>query len=243
MMNDQLTSLSGDELQFLSDFLQSDATGDDCLPLEAVDGLFCALVTGPQLVAAEDWLPVVWGEGEEPKFADEAERERVTSLLRRHFATVAVQLEQAVTQSATPYQPLVDEWEISKDEDVPLNGEWWAAGFLVGLEYCEQAWFGEPEREEMLEPLLMPVIELAGNEDLEPVSAKARQRRIDQLPALLLTLYRYWRTDADGQLQLAAELGAVLSNQPLRAAEAPGRNDPCSCGSGKKYKKCCGANG
>ncbi|RYF07763.1 MAG: hypothetical protein EOO31_05340, partial [Comamonadaceae bacterium] len=22
----------------------------------------------------------------------------------------------------------------------------------------------------------------------------------------------------------------------------PGRNDPCSCGSGKKYKKCCGAN-
>ena len=22
----------------------------------------------------------------------------------------------------------------------------------------------------------------------------------------------------------------------------PGRNDPCPCGSGKKYKKCCGAN-
>jgi uncharacterized protein YecA (UPF0149 family) len=22
----------------------------------------------------------------------------------------------------------------------------------------------------------------------------------------------------------------------------PGRNDPCTCGSGKKYKKCCGAN-
>jgi uncharacterized protein len=24
--------------------------------------------------------------------------------------------------------------------------------------------------------------------------------------------------------------------------ETPGRNDPCSCGSGKKYKKCCGTN-
>lgn len=24
--------------------------------------------------------------------------------------------------------------------------------------------------------------------------------------------------------------------------KAPGRNDPCPCGSGKKYKKCCGAN-
>ncbi|MDX9996312.1 MAG: SEC-C metal-binding domain-containing protein, partial [Rhodocyclaceae bacterium] len=24
---------------------------------------------------------------------------------------------------------------------------------------------------------------------------------------------------------------------------SPGRNDPCPCGSGKKYKKCCGATG
>ncbi|GHV87674.1 hypothetical protein AGMMS50267_00340 [Spirochaetia bacterium] len=30
--------------------------------------------------------------------------------------------------------------------------------------------------------------------------------------------------------------------QPVRRAEPKiGRNDPCSCGSGKKYKKCCGA--
>ena len=27
-----------------------------------------------------------------------------------------------------------------------------------------------------------------------------------------------------------------------RAENRPGRNDPCPCGSGKKYKKCCGAN-
>ncbi len=26
---------------------------------------------------------------------------------------------------------------------------------------------------------------------------------------------------------------------PAIAAKTPGRNDPCSCGSGKKYKKCC----
>ena len=30
--------------------------------------------------------------------------------------------------------------------------------------------------------------------------------------------------------------------QPLKAAgTGVGRNDPCTCGSGKKYKKCCGA--
>jgi uncharacterized protein len=28
---------------------------------------------------------------------------------------------------------------------------------------------------------------------------------------------------------------------PVRHPDKAGRNDPCPCGSGKKYKKCCGA--
>jgi SWIM/SEC-C metal-binding protein len=34
----------------------------------------------------------------------------------------------------------------------------------------------------------------------------------------------------------------VLINTPktILVDKIPGRNDPCSCGSGKKYKKCCG---
>jgi SEC-C motif-containing protein len=36
--------------------------------------------------------------------------------------------------------------------------------------------------------------------------------------------------------------GQIHGAQPLRRLEPKtGRNDPCSCGSGKKYKKCCGA--
>jgi SEC-C motif-containing protein len=35
-------------------------------------------------------------------------------------------------------------------------------------------------------------------------------------------------------------LDGKLVQQPVRSEEKPGRNDPCSCGSGKKYKKCCG---
>lgn len=31
-----------------------------------------------------------------------------------------------------------------------------------------------------------------------------------------------------------------LANTPKRAEKKPGRNDPCPCGSGKKYKHCCG---
>ncbi|OGC42492.1 preprotein translocase subunit SecA [candidate division WOR-3 bacterium RBG_13_43_14] len=36
--------------------------------------------------------------------------------------------------------------------------------------------------------------------------------------------------------------GAVSSAAPANAIKKVGRNDPCPCGSGKKYKKCCGKN-
>ena len=34
----------------------------------------------------------------------------------------------------------------------------------------------------------------------------------------------------------------TVKKQPVKKAKKPGRNDPCPCGSGKKYKKCCGMN-
>jgi tetratricopeptide (TPR) repeat protein len=40
--------------------------------------------------------------------------------------------------------------------------------------------------------------------------------------------------------QRRASPGQPSSPQPLRHAGKVGRNDPCPCGSGKKYKKCCG---
>ena len=34
----------------------------------------------------------------------------------------------------------------------------------------------------------------------------------------------------------------TVKKEPKKADKKPGRNDPCPCGSGKKYKKCCGMN-
>ena len=30
-----------------------------------------------------------------------------------------------------------------------------------------------------------------------------------------------------------------LRSDPVQAPKIPGRNEPCPCGSGKKFKKCC----
>ena len=36
--------------------------------------------------------------------------------------------------------------------------------------------------------------------------------------------------------------GEQTVKKPIKKGEKVGRNDPCPCGSGKKYKKCCGAS-
>ncbi len=40
----------------------------------------------------------------------------------------------------------------------------------------------------------------------------------------------------------AQNVGGPVRREPVRKGTQVGRNDPCPCGSGKKYKKCCGAN-
>jgi hypothetical protein len=35
--------------------------------------------------------------------------------------------------------------------------------------------------------------------------------------------------------------GDLNEVEPIHAAPKTGRNDPCPCGSGRKFKKCCGA--
>ncbi|MFA7173490.1 MAG: preprotein translocase subunit SecA [Kiritimatiellia bacterium] len=44
----------------------------------------------------------------------------------------------------------------------------------------------------------------------------------------------------DAMLHSMEEGGSQLRHTPITAKPAVGRNDPCPCGSGKKYKKCCG---
>jgi preprotein translocase subunit SecA len=43
---------------------------------------------------------------------------------------------------------------------------------------------------------------------------------------------------------IVSEASEALSKaKPVRTGPKVGRNDPCPCGSGKKYKHCCGRNG
>lgn len=65
-------------------------------------------------------------------------------------------------------------------------------------------------------------------EDLPPLTPAERIEIVLDLPWLLYDLNVH-------------RVEALTPRTPIRAEAVPGRNDPCSCGSGRKYKKCCGA--
>jgi len=49
---------------------------------------------------------------------------------------------------------------------------------------------------------------------------------------------------ADPEIEVSGSISAAavdIQPAPIRSGPKVGRNDPCICGSGKKYKNCCGA--
>ena len=58
----------------------------------------------------------------------------------------------------------------------------------------------------------------------------------DLVPNCVATILKQSRPE------LAGTVAANLPGMPHKAAPRSGRNDPCSCGSGRKYKQCSGRN-
>ena len=73
------------------------------------------------------------------------------------------------------------------------------------------------------------------------VTSEARKQEVEALVAEA-QLYAEIRVDSnEGAEESIAELTALLNKEStVKKDRTPSRNEPCSCGSGKKYKKCCG---
>ena len=66
----------------------------------------------------------------------------------------------------------------------------------------------------------------------------AKQMEADGVDMNSISAMRKWAKENQKKIR-EQEYGAI---KPIVKEKEPGRNDPCPCGSGKKYKKCCGAN-
>jgi uncharacterized protein len=132
-----------------------------------------------------------------------------------------------------------------------LLGAWELRGFVLGLydrgladpgyvepEYIEEQLLPGKERDRAEKDRLSETITdawdaVSGWAFFKPDEPTRRQKTDPRASPLQEPDGDSWSATGDGYPRAAP--------QPYVAPVKPGRNDPCPCGSGRKYKKCCGA--
>ncbi len=214
--------LTDDERQWLAGFLSCSQVPDGTMSLEMLDGFFTALVIGPDLVMPSDYLSWIWGDDdEEPNWDSPEQAEHVFGLLAKHWNAIA---ERRLADGE--HRPIIDTFGIA------MPGEEWADGFVAGMGMAEDAWDQMIDNRQTGE-IILPIMALCS--DLpeavqEKLTDETRAAIVDHLPEMVQMIAAYWRGQDQG----------LPRGEPIRSAKV-GRNEPCPCGSGKKFKKCCGA--
>ena len=225
--------LSEAEMDDLERFLDFDALSRDALNISSLHGFFTALASSPSLVPLSRWMPVVWG-GEEPIFDSEEEAGLVVELLVRFYNSISETLE----KNPKEFLPLL--YEEDYDGKPYMTARDWCEGFSHGVGLSAADW--EPLIEDKeARALLTPIVAFTSADAMADV-LQAPGRKVDRetlmdfLPLSAVAIYEYWREERS-----KLPRGVMAGPSPARAAPQAGRNGPCPCGSGKKYKKCCGA--
>ncbi len=218
----QAAPLSPQELDRLEALLASDALGGEAMPLDALQGLFFAIASAPDVILPSHWVPVALGEGMD--FETEEQAGEALALVMR-FYNQCVRAAKAEDFTLLLYQ------RDGGGDDL----ETWCAGYLDGVELSVPGWHeaGDPDE---VDELLFPFIVLAGElpDDEKRRFRDAEWRELvksceDTIGDAIVEVREYWN---------------VVRNPPAtvrRESPKTGRNDPCPCGSGKKFKQCCGA--
>lgn len=221
--------LTDADLDRLDEFLKS-YKGGKAMNIEEVDGFFSALIAGPTIVMPSEYMPELFGSKtpETRAFGTLREANEILGLLMRHWNTIARTLSKGEV-----YLPLLLE-----DENGVAQGNNWARGFIRGTRMRQDGWadlLADDDHGGCMIPMLM--LHHEHDEDLtmrpKPIGSKQRDKAIISMAAGLAEAYRYFRQ------KVPPDAGTRGLNPPYRTSKI-GRNDPCPCGSGKKYKPCCG---
>ena len=262
------TSLTSDQLELLEDILEDLRQRSDEVPQwEFCDGFLTALVCSRRAISAGEYLPMLLGDGEPvevadgqplpllPMFADAAQQAQFLQLWQLRWNQVELALDTPVERldDERTFEPEVldmrgaiaslsdEERAEMSGEDIPSFAQVWALGFMFAVENWPQDWEMPRDKEVAgwLDSALECIVALTEDDTGKPEvsmysddgAPTTSTARVDAFGAAIWAVYDL--------RQLWKSLGPRVES--LRKAPEPGRNDPCTCGSGKKYKKCCGA--
>jgi uncharacterized protein len=151
----------------------------------------------------------------------------VISLIMRRFNAIG-----AIFEEPPEFAPILYEREV--EGRVYRSAEDWCWGLLAGLRLAPEAWQPLLEDQDQRQ-LLLPIITLGSEEgwkllEADTDSEAAEEAALADLEPSVVTISRYWRSQWK-----AAVRQAPIRPRSLRVR----RNEPCPCGSGRKYKRCC----
>jgi uncharacterized protein len=203
--------------------------------LEELDGFFAALICSPEIAKASEYLSEIWGGkmADDEAFADRQELQDFLNLIFQHWNSIV-----RILQEKDVFAPL-----LFQDEEGTAHANDWARGFMRGVRLHHESWRELLDDEEHGGPLI-PIMILAHEHDPDPemrpykdnIDVELREKLILGIAGAVTAIYRYF---APQRRMTAAGLSAERTAYH-QAERKIGRNDPCPCGSGKKYKHCCG---
>ncbi len=227
---------------------------DAALDFEFVDGFLCALAAGPHVPPVDDWLPLLFDDTFDRVFADPDDRAQAMRALQQRLKVLADQLDAEALIAAPDrlrLEPLVAAPVAAgadgADAALPPPGARWADGFVHAVAAWPALWHvaaDDPDRASF-DALLATVDALRGRP--LPVAGAASGDAAGEPATVPAGVAPPTRDDAiDAACWAVQDLRVLFVDRapvtaPRRVDKTPGRNDPCPCGSGRKYKKCCGA--
>jgi uncharacterized protein len=229
--------LTDAELDRLEDLLDSPALAETAMRTDALHGFLTAVVSSPVPIPRERWLAEALGTAVEGGDAREA-----AALVERLYADIALVLLEGHGVDPLLY-PLGDapgEDAADDDAEPELDYATWCQGYLAGVDLADPPWSEFTEQEE-IDARLAPFIALAmQGDDTDDVPNPFEGLPEDEL-ADFIDMARERLPEATQEVYDHLDACRPKAEPIRRDADKVGRNDPCPCGSGKKFKKCHGA--
>jgi uncharacterized protein len=224
----------------LKTFLSPEARPKNAKSFNELQGFLFAIASAPELVPPSEWLPLVLG-GREPQFRKKDQAERILGSIMELYNEINEDVLEGKVKLPEDCR-FRDDLLSNLDEDAPVSQ--WSRGFAFGHTWLKESWdeFLPEEYEGDLGALFLTLAFFASRQVAEDCAADTADEGVS-----LVGLTRGSREGFHYAMSTYARLGrsihlALMENQPEEAKQV-GRNDPCPCGSGRKYKKCCGGNG
>lgn len=241
--------LTDSEIDALFELMSDASLQEDAMTLEMADGYMTACIVGPLPVPVHYWLETIFAQPTLPLAHDTERQQRLLHLLLHRHADIEASLSLSGKETTidTAFRPLSAQVPAEdcitpyrKDQNGERLGRWamgdWAEGFRIAItDADEKEWMPMMLSSDMV-GLITPV--MLYSMGYNPDRPDYQIDDDEQLFAWLIgSIYgiRIWWLEYNQQPSNAAV-------PFFREFEKVGRNDPCPCGSGKKYKKCCGAH-